>query len=56
MTKQEVVQVLGMPQSASAQGTTEILKYNLFSGIAANPWYQIYYVRLIQGKVTQYGQ
>jgi hypothetical protein len=56
MTKQEVIQVLGSPTSASAQRGTETLKFNLFSGWGSNPWYQDYYVQLVQGRVTSYGQ
>jgi hypothetical protein len=56
MTKQEVIQVLGNPTSASGRGGTETLKYNLFSGWGSNAWYQDYYVQLVQGRVTSYGQ
>jgi SmpA / OmlA family len=56
MTKQEVVQVLGSPTSASARGGTEILKFNLFSGWGSTAWYQDYYVQLVKGRVTSYGQ
>lgn len=55
MTKQEVVRVVGKPVSASAQGDTEILHFTLSNGITGNPWYQNYYVRLINGQVESYG-
>ena len=56
MTKQEVIQVLGSPQSVSAQGDKEILKYNLFAGATAIAWQQDYYVGLVQGRVVAFGQ
>lgn len=55
MTKQEVIKVVGTPVSASAQGGTELLRFTLSNGFTGNPWYQNYYVRLINGKVESYG-
>jgi len=56
MTKQDVIQVLGSPSSVRAQSGTEVLIYNLYGGITANPWYQDYYVQLAQGRVVAYGK
>lgn len=56
MTKQEVIRTLGSPTSTNAQGGTEVLTYNLYAGFTANPWYQLYYVRLQNGRVVAYGQ
>lgn len=58
MTKDEVVKVMGKPNSVSAQGQREYLNFALsetddqaFSGITVP-----YYVRLVDGKVESYGR
>jgi hypothetical protein len=58
MTKQEVITVMGTPESVSAQGRTEYLNYALsetdddaLSGIT-----RPYYVRLVDGRVESYGR
>lgn len=55
MTKAEVVSALGKPVSVSAQGGTELLHFTLSNGFTGNPWFQNYYVRLINGQVESYG-
>lgn len=56
MTKQEVIRALGAPVSSSATGMQETLRYRLYGGVTANPWYQEYYVNLLGGRVVAYGQ
>ncbi len=59
MTKQEVISVMGRPNSTASPGQgQEILRYNLsatdddaYEGITDE-----YYVRLINGKVNSYGK
>jgi outer membrane protein assembly factor BamE (lipoprotein component of BamABCDE complex) len=52
MTKQEVIQTLGPPQSASAEGNTESLYY-----VEERPWWlwARIQVKLVDGKVVGFG-
>lgn len=54
MTKPQVIEALGEPQSTRAQGIAEYLTYNMFE-VAFGP-YVPYFVRLINGKVEAYGK
>jgi len=60
MTKAEVMQVMGSPDSVSANGGAEYLAYTLRTetSLTRNTWgYQSrYFVRLINGRVDSYGQ
>ena len=53
MTKQEVIEVLGAPDSTSATRKVEYLKYRINTGLFSTAEY---YVRLIDGKVESYGE
>ena len=60
MTKPELIDAIGDADSASAQGSTEVLSYYLcYSNCAAlimeNRGRNWYYVRLIDGRVDSYG-
>ena len=52
MTKKEVVEVIGEPTSTSARRNTEYLNYHLTTGVF---YTTVYYVRLLNGKVVDYG-
>jgi hypothetical protein len=52
MTKAEVVEAMGPPQSTSAKPEVEYLKYRLSSG---GMFADDYYVRLRNGKVDAFG-
>ena len=65
MTKAEVIQNVGVPESASAQGNVEYLKYICTGGfnsrISNGACYDRggaveYFVRLVNGKVESYGK
>lgn len=53
MTKQEVLEVIGAPNSTSATTNVEYLKYRISTGLF---YTDEYYVRLLDGKVESYGQ
>jgi hypothetical protein len=64
MTKADVVNVLGAPESTRATGQTEYMIYTLRDRMGGRPFvdpapYQVlsqYYVRLTGGRVDAYGQ
>jgi len=57
MTKQEVVSVLGEPESTAASGRgVEILRYHLFNPNANRNRLEEYFVRLVNGRVDSYGR
>jgi outer membrane protein assembly factor BamE (lipoprotein component of BamABCDE complex) len=58
MTKSQVIEVLGRPDSISAQGSTEVFRYHLYetSDDAYNGFDSEYFVRLINGNVDSYGR
>ncbi|MGD8449531.1 MAG: hypothetical protein PVJ20_07460 [Desulfobacterales bacterium] len=53
MTKQEVIEVVGAPDSTSATKNVEYLKYRINTGLFDT---DEYYVRLLDGQVESYGQ
>jgi hypothetical protein len=53
MTKQEVIEAIGVPNSISATRNVEYLKYRIDTGLFST---DKYYVRLVNGKVESYGQ
>lgn len=53
MSKQEVVQIMGTPQSTSAADGVEYLRYPLADERNA---YSPYFIRLRDGKVDAYGR
>ena len=53
MTKQEVIEAIGQPNSTSSLEDVELLKYRLRKGAL---WADTYYVRLESGKVDAFGQ
>jgi len=53
MTKQEVIEAIGEPASTSAKRDKEYLNYHLTTG---GFYTNVYYVRLLDGKVDAYGQ
>lgn len=65
MNKQEIIHVMGAPESVSAKDNTEVLRYELCTRqmtLAEGPtvgectrWTK-FYIRLINGKVESYGQ
>jgi len=53
MTKQEVIEAIGQPNSSSAIRNQEYLRYRLNpGGLSPNE----YYVQLLDGKVVAYGK
>jgi len=59
MTEQEVVNVLGEPQSVSFKDNAKYLQYRLNAGglFETDPLHtEEYYVRLVDGKVEAYGK
>lgn len=52
MTKQEVIATLGTPESTSAQGGIEYLRYTFLKPFHGP---RPYFVRLVGGKVDAYG-
>lgn len=55
MTKDEVINAIGTPDSTAAQGAAEYLEYQHFVYASLNH-YEYFYVRLINGKVDSYGR
>lgn len=53
MTKQEVIEAIGVPNSISATRKVEYLKYRINTGLFST---DEYYVRLLDGKVESYGE
>jgi hypothetical protein len=53
MTKQEVIEAVGVPDRTSASGNVEYLKYRIDTGLFYS---DLYLVRLLDGKVDAYGQ
>jgi hypothetical protein len=53
MTKKEVIENIGEPTSSSAKKNTEYLNYHLTTG---GFYTNVYYVRLLDGKVDAFGQ
>ena len=53
MTKQEVIEAIGDPDTTSASGKVEYLKYRIKVGLVYSDQYL---VRLLNGKVDAYGQ
>ena len=53
MTKQEVIQAVGSPESVAAEGNTESLYY-----VEERPWWQWarMQIKLVDGKVVSYGE
>lgn len=59
MTKEEVIHVMGTPDSTAAPGGgMELLRYELASTVAQAEYHitQEYYVRLVGGRVESYGR
>ena len=53
MTKKEVIEAIGEPTSTSAKRNVEYLNYHLSTG---GFYTNVYYVKLLDGKVEAYGQ
>ena len=53
MTKPEVIEAIGQPDSTSSRQDVQLMKYRLR---ADGLWTTTYYVRLQDGKVEAYGQ
>jgi hypothetical protein len=58
MTKQEVLETVGVPDSISASrisdtGNIEYLKYTIIKGLFST---DDYYIKLVDGKVESYGE
>jgi outer membrane protein assembly factor BamE (lipoprotein component of BamABCDE complex) len=56
MSKADVVNVLGSPETVRAQYGTELLIYNLSNWRSSDAWYAEYYVELRDGTVVSYGK
>jgi len=56
MTKVEVIQILGQPDSTSAQANIEYLTYYLYADSRSGYGDQPYSVRLVDGKVESFGR
>lgn len=56
MTKSEVIQILGSPESVRAKNGQEILIYTLSNSWNSPVWNEKYYVHLQNGRVVSYGQ
>ncbi|MCL5097656.1 MAG: hypothetical protein M1608_09030 [Candidatus Omnitrophica bacterium] len=55
MTQDDVVKVLGKPDSVNASPGVEVLHYKLYESL--NDWFPVpYYVQLEDGRVTAYGR
>jgi hypothetical protein len=53
MTKQEVIEIIGEPNSTSAKKNVEIIRYRLAKGCFYKTDYS---VKLLDGKVDAYGE
>lgn len=54
-SREEVIRLLGQPDSISASRNAEVLHYQLRDSI--NDWYASpYYIRIIDGKVDSFGR
>lgn len=56
MTKAEVVNVLGTPESVSGQGGDEVFIYTLSNSWNSPVWNEKYAVIFSDGKVVRYGK
>ena len=62
MSKSEVFQILGMPDSVAAKNNTEYLNYRLTTAFSPDRIYtnvvvtENYFVRLVSGKVDAFGK
>ena len=59
MTKLQVIDVMGEPDSTAAQAGTEYLKYNLWKDYwdrSPGNYSEPYFVRLVDDKVESYGR
>jgi len=59
MTKQEVIAVMGEPDSTSAKGGVEYMSYSLWRDFwdrRPGDYSDPFYVRLVKGKVESYGR
>ena len=55
MPREQVVRELGTPDTSSASGNEEILKYKWMKTVVE--WVpEYFYVRLVDGKVASYGE
>ena len=56
MSKESVVNTLGMPESVSAQGGNEVFIYTLSNSWNSPLWNEKYFVYFFNGKVVRYGK
>ena len=56
MTKDQVIGILGQPDSTSAQANIEYLTYNLSSDSGHYDSYQPHFIRLVDGRVESFGR
>lgn len=56
MTKPQVINVLGSPESVSGQGSEEVFIYTLSNSWNSNVWNEKYYVYFADGRVVRYGR
>ncbi len=58
MTKEQVINCLGTPNSISAMDGVQYLRYNLYptDTHASYGITEVYYVRVVNGKVDSFGQ
>lgn len=56
MTKAQVIDVLGSPESVSGQGGGEVFIYTLSNSWNSSVWNEKYYVQFIDGLVVKYGK
>lgn len=56
MTKAQVIDTLGSPESVSGQGSGEIFIYTLSNSWNSPVWNEKYYVYFSDGRVVRYGK
>jgi outer membrane protein assembly factor BamE (lipoprotein component of BamABCDE complex) len=56
MTKTQVIEILGSPESVSGQGAGEAFIYTLSNSWNSPVWNEKYYVYFTNGRVVRYGK
>lgn len=56
MTKSEVIQILGNPESVSGNGSQELFLYTLSNSFTNAEWNSTYAVQFVEGRVVRYGR
>ncbi len=56
MTKAQVINILGFPESVSGQGSEEVFIYTLSNSWNSPVWNEKYHVYFVNGHVVRYGR